>query len=126
MHANKEEVPVAFDEGGFVSRQAQWGEMNVALEKAPTGMDSRPLFKGLPGDSCQCPHWGYVLKGRMRVIYSDREEVVNAGDAYYLEPGHNVVCEESGELVEFSPAGEYQKTMKAVAENLQATQGVQA
>lgn len=94
--------------------------MNIAFEAAPTGMDSRPLFKGLPGDSCQCPHWGYVIKGRMRVIYPDREELVNAGDIYYLAPGHNVICEESGELVEFSPKGEYQRTMEAVAENLAA------
>ena len=23
-----------------------------------------PLVKGLPGDACPCPHWGYVVKGR--------------------------------------------------------------
>lgn len=22
-----------------------------------------PLLKGLPDDSCHCPHWGYVFKG---------------------------------------------------------------
>jgi len=126
MRANKEEIPVAFGEGEFVSRQAQWGDMNVAFEKAPTGMDSRPMFKGLPGDACQCPHWGYMIKGRARIIYADREEILNAGDAYYLEPGHNVVCEEDGEIVEFSPAGEYQKTMEAVSENMQAAQEDQA
>lgn len=122
MRANKEEIPVAFEGDGVVSRQTQWGEMNVAMETAPAGMDSRPLFKGLPGDSCQCPHWGYVIRGRGRVIYPDREEILNAGDAYYLEPGHNLVVEEDGEIVEFSPKGEYQKTMEAVAKNMQAAQ----
>lgn len=111
---------MAFEEGGVVSRQEQWGEMHVARETAPAGMDTRPLFKGLPGGSCQCPHWGYVIRGRARVIYQDREEILTAGDAYYLEPGHNLVVEEDGEIVEFSPAGEYQKTMEAVAENMQA------
>ncbi len=120
MRAKSEEIPVAFGEGGVVSRQEQWGEMQVARETAPAGMDTRPLFKGLPGDSCQCPHWGYMIKGRARVIYSDREEILNAGDAYYLEPGHNLVVEEDGEVVEFSPAGEYGRTMRAVAENMQA------
>src|ERR687894_535530 len=91
MRASREEIPVAFEEGGVVSRQA---------------------------------HWGYVIRGRARVIYADREEVLEAGDAYYLEPGHNLVVEEDGEIVEFSPAGEYQKTMEAVAENMQAAQGV--
>ncbi len=123
MRASKQEIPVAFGEGEFLNRQAQWGEINVAFEEAPTGMDSRPLFEGLPGESCQCPHWGYVIRGRMRVIYKDREEVVNAGDAYYLEPGHNVVCEEAGEVVEFSPKGEYRKTMEAVERNMAAMQG---
>lgn len=122
MRASREEIPVAFAEGEFASHQTQWGEMTVAFEKAPTGMDSRPLFEGaLPGDACQCPHWGYVIKGRMRVIYSDREEIVNAGEAYYLEPGHNVVCEEEGELVEFSPREQYKETMEAVTSKMQAT-----
>ena len=120
MRANKEEIPVAFEEGGIVSRQEQWGEMHVAMETAPAGMDTRPLFASLSGGSCQCPHWGYVIKGRARVIYADREEILRAGDAYYLEPGHNLVVEEDGEIVEFSPAGEYQKTMEAVAQNVQA------
>ena len=120
MRAKSEEMPVAFEEGGVVSRQVRWGEMQVARETAPTGMDTRPLFKGLPGDSCQCPHWGYMIRGRVRVIYAAREETLEAGYAYYLEPGHNLVVEEGGEVVEFSPAGEYGRTMQAVAENMQA------
>jgi hypothetical protein len=28
-------------------------------------LDGRALLKGLPNDECQCPHWGYVTKGRM-------------------------------------------------------------
>ena len=120
MRAKSEEIPVVFEECGVVSRQVQWGEMQVARETAPAGMDTRPSFKGLPEDSCRCPHWGYMIKGRARVIYADREEILEAGDDYYLEPGHNLVVEEGGEVVEFSPAGEYQKTMEAVAGNMQA------
>ncbi len=120
MRANREEIPIVLQEGGVVSRQVQWGDMNVAIETAPAGMDTRPLFEGLLDHGCQCPHWGYVIRGRARVIYADREEVIKAGDTYYLEPGHNLVVEEDGEIVEFSPAGEYQKTMEAVAKNMQA------
>ena len=29
----------------------------------PPGADFTPLFEGLPGDLCQCPHWGYVARG---------------------------------------------------------------
>ena len=122
MHGNPETIPVAFEQSGVVSRQAEWGEMNIAFEHAPAGTDTRPLFQGLPGDSCQCPHWGYVVSGRMRVIYPDHEEIIQAGEAYYLAPGHNVVCEETGDLVEFSPRGEYQKTMAAVAARMAAVE----
>jgi hypothetical protein len=85
-------------------------------------LDTAPLFKGLPDDRCQCPHWGYVLKGRVRVRYPDREEVIEAGDAYYLEPSHTTVFEEDTEVIEFSPKGKYQKTMEVAARNIAAMQ----
>jgi uncharacterized cupin superfamily protein len=39
---------------------------------------------GSPGDSCQCPHWGYVTAGRLTVRFGDREEVLEPGDAFYM------------------------------------------
>ena len=47
-------------------------------------MDQTPVLKGLPDDQCQCPHWGYVIRGRLTIRSGDREEVFEAGDAYYL------------------------------------------
>ncbi len=122
MRGNKQDLPVAWEAGEMSSRQAEWGDMNVALESAVAGMDPTPLFKGLPDDRCQCPHWGYMISGKARVKYADREEIINAGDVYYLAPGHIVICEEAGELVEFSPKGEYQKTMEVAMRNYQAMQ----
>ncbi len=122
MRASKRDLPVAFEGGGVVSRLAEWGEMNVALETLPGGTDTAPIFKGLPDDRCQCPHWGYVLKGRMRIRYADREEVIEAGDAYYMEPGHLPLFEEDTEVVEFSPKGEYQKTMEVAERNMASMQ----
>jgi len=46
------------------------------------------MLKSLPGGNCSCPHWGYVFKGRMIVRYGDHEEVFEAGDAFYMPPGH--------------------------------------
>lgn len=121
MHGAREDIPVAFESGPVCSRDAEWGDMNVAFEAFPAGTDTVPLFKGLPDDRCQCPHWGYLFKGRMRVRYAgDREEVIGAGEAYYLPPGHNVMVEEDSQLVEFSPRGEYQKTMEVAARNMAA------
>jgi hypothetical protein len=118
MHGKSKEIPMAFQSGPIYSRDAEWGEMNVAFEGFPAGTDTTPLFKGLPDDRCQCPHWGYLFKGRMRVKYADREEVIKRGEAYYLSPGHNLVIEEDSESLEFSPKGEYQKTMEVAARNM--------
>ena len=125
MRASKQDLPVAFEGGGVVSRLAEWGEMNVALETLPGGTDTAPIFKGLPDDRCQCPHWGYVLEGRMRIRYADREEVIEAGDAYYMEPGHLPLFEEDTEVIEFSPKGEYQKTMEVAERNMASMQASQ-
>lgn len=118
MRSSKQELAVAFASDGVDIRQAEWGDMNVGLEQFPAGVETAPIFKGLPDDRCQCPHWGYLISGRFRVLYQDREEVINQGDVYYLSPGHNIVFEAPTELVEFSPRGEYQKTMDVVAHNL--------
>ena len=70
----------------------------------PTGLDFCPLLEGLEHDHCQCPHWGYVIKGRVRVSYEDRpEEVVGAGELYYWPPGHTIVVEDAVRMIEFSP-----------------------
>ena len=120
MRGSNADVPVAMEALGAVIREAEWGEMNVGLESYQAGVDSAPIFKGLPDDRCPCPHWGYVVKGRIRVRYKDREEILRAGDAYYLAPGHTTLFEEDTAVVEFSPKGEYQKTLEVAARNIAA------
>ena len=84
-------------------------------------VDATPLMKGLPDDRCQCPHWGYVVKGRVVFRYGDREEVFAAGDAFYTPPGHIPVQHEPGtEIVMFSPTEELRVTEAAMARNMQA------
>ena len=86
-------------------------------------IDATPLLKGLPDDRCQCPHWGYVLNGKMTFRYPDREEAFEAGDAFYTPPGHVPVAHEPGtEVVMFSPAEELEKTEEAIRKNMQAMQ----
>jgi quercetin dioxygenase-like cupin family protein len=81
------------------------------------------MLKGLPDGQCQCPHWGYVIKGRFTYRSGDREEVFNAGDAFYLPPGHVGVGNEPGsEMVQFSPADELKRTEEVIMKNMQATQ----
>jgi hypothetical protein len=120
MRGSKHDLPAAFDGDGVTIRQADWGEMTVSLEQFPAGLDTAPIFRGLPDDRCQCPHWGYVVRGQLRVIYADREEVLKAGDAYYMSPGHTTAFDADTEVVELSPLGLYQETMEVAARNIAA------
>jgi len=117
MHGKREDIPLVFQSGSYYSRQIEWGDMDGGFWGFPAGFDSTHLFKGLP-HGCECPHWGYLLKGRMRVKYADHEEVITAGEAYYLEPGHLPVMEEDCEMVEFSPKDLSRKMMELAARSM--------
>ena len=100
------------------------GRRTIEIDQAVAALYARygatPLFKGLPDDRCQSPHWGYVLKGSLTFNYSDHEETYEAGDAYYGPPGHIPRVTAGTEVVEFSPAEEYRRTQAVLAENLAA------
>jgi hypothetical protein len=87
-------------------------------------VDATPLYRGLQDDRCQCPHWGYVTQGRVTFRYADHEEVIDAGEAFYVPPGHVPVKHEPGtELVMFSPAEELRVTQEAMQRNMKEMQG---
>ena len=53
---------------------------------------------------CQCPHWGFVLRGQLTTTDADaRQETVKANDLFYWPPGHNVRVDADAEIVMFSP-----------------------
>jgi Cupin domain len=84
--------------------------------------DLAPLLKGLEGDACQCPHWGYVLKGSITMRVGDREEIYGPGDAFYVPPGHSPSFEAGTEMVQFSPSEELAITVAALKRNMEAMQ----
>lgn len=86
-------------------------------------IDSAPLLKGLPGNRCPCPHWGYVFKGRLTYTFEDREEVLEAGDAFYVPGGHLQRADAGTEYLEFSPAEELRPVAEAILKNMQELQG---
>ncbi len=110
------------DHGVMEGHYADLGEYAVCFETFREDADGTPLFRGLPDDRCQSPHWGYVISGSPTFRYADHEETFEAGDAYYAPPGHVPVISAGTEIVEFSPAGEYEKTMAVVGANLAALQ----
>ncbi|HTI35419.1 MAG TPA: AraC family ligand binding domain-containing protein [Miltoncostaea sp.] len=109
------------DYGVVVDRAEELGEYTVSFTLFREDVDAGPLMRGLPDDRCQCPHWGYVLTGRVTIRYADGEEELVAGDAFYLPPGHVPVSHEPGsEAVMFSPTDALRATEEAMARNMEA------
>jgi hypothetical protein len=123
MRASRDELPELF---GAAIRGSDWGDLRSTVVSMPAGTDARPLFKGLPDDRCPAPHWGYVIKGQIRIIYADREEVLRAGDLYYLPSGHTAVVEEDYESVEFSPPAAYEQVLDVIKRNAAKAQTASA
>jgi hypothetical protein len=96
------------------------GGYTVCFESHTADADLADLFRGLPDDRCQLPRWGYVLSGKVTFRFADREETYEAGDAYYVPPGHTPVYYAGAELVEFSPTDSLSETMGVVMGNLHA------
>jgi hypothetical protein len=94
------------------------GGYSVCFESHTADADLAGLFRGLPDDKSQLPRWGYVLQGRVGFRFSDRSETYEAGDAYYVPPGHTPVHYAGAEIVEFSPTAVLAETIPVVMENL--------
>lgn len=114
---SRQDAPVVIEGDGVeVSLQEIGGGMSIAFVKLPRGADLGPALKGLPEDSCQCPHWGYILKGRVRMRTKDGDTICEAGQAVYWAPGHIPVALEDTEYIDFSPTADF----KQVVEHIQA------
>jgi hypothetical protein len=110
---------IAF-EGLEVQLENLDGGYSVCFESHTADGDLADLFRGLPDDRAQLPRWGYVIKGKVGFRFVDREETYEAGDAYYVPPGHTPVHYAGAEIVEFSPTAILGETIPAVMKNLQA------
>ncbi len=115
--ASHDELPLKEIVPGYSSRMAEWGELTVAFERAQAGQDASKMVKGLPGDRCQAPHWGYLFSGKMVVDYGDRQETIEAGQAYYVAPGHKLSFETDCEALEFTPTDALEQTFEAARRN---------
>jgi len=121
--ASRESASHVQDMGVLESRSEELGGYLVEFTTFREDADGTPVFKGLPDDRCQSPHWGYVLRGEITFRYADRDEVYEAGDGYYAPPGHVPVVTAGTEVVEFSPTEEYRRTLEVIARNVAAQAG---
>ena len=101
-------------------RCAQFGGYNVGFSIVHQDGDMADMLAGTPGDSCQCPHWGYVIKGRVIVRYpgAGREEILEEGDAYYMEPGHVPAVDGGSVFLMFSRTDEFEASNTAIMKKL--------
>jgi hypothetical protein len=92
-----------------------WGEVHggmvCAVHHFAPGTDITPAFKAF-GGFCPVPYWGYCFKGAMIMRYKDgTEEVVKAGDVFYLPAGHTMIIDKNDpvacEIIEFSNAADF-------------------
>jgi hypothetical protein len=115
MKISKEQVPAKIDVPGAVARQTGdfgdatgLGKMGGEWFSLGAGTDIQPLLKGLQGDACQAPHWGYMLSGELVVTYTDgKVETCKGSDLFHWPPGHSVRVVKDSEVILFSPQREH-------------------
>ena len=119
MRIAKDQIPAKINISGAVARQATefgdasgLGKMGGEYFSLGAGTDIAPLLKGLKDDSCQAPHWGYMLSGEVVVTYTDgKVDTCKGGDLFYWPPGHSVRVVKDSEVVLFSPQSEHTAVM---------------
>jgi hypothetical protein len=122
-NVSKENASQGGDHGPVIERSEKLDGYTVNFLTFREDIDQTPLLKGMPDDRCQCPHWGYVFKGKLTFRFADHEEVFQAGDAFYLPSGHIGVQNEPGtEYLQFSPSDELRKVSEVMMQNMQEMQ----
>nr|WP_228534059.1 hypothetical protein [Nocardia sp. BSTN01] len=95
--------------------------MEVGFTTVHTPVDCTDIYQNLPGGVCPCPHFGYIISGRLRCTYPGTDipdEVAGPGEVYYFPAGHVLVYDEPTNAIEFNPASGLQQLMNAVERNL--------
>ena len=126
MRIAKEDVPVRIDVPGATARQLTnfgdatgYGKISGEYFSLAAGTDIAPLLQGLDGDLCQCPHWGYILEGKLTVSFSEgHNESAVTSDLFYWPPGHTVKAEADTEMVLFSPQHEHSQVIDHILEKV--------
>ena len=115
MKIAKDKIEIKMEIPGAIIRQKTdfgdatgLGKISGEYFSLSAGVDTTPLFMGLEGNLCQCPHWGYVISGQLTTTDAKGiEESVSAKDLFYWPSGHNVKVNADAEIVMFSPQHEH-------------------
>lgn len=128
MKVAKENIVVRMEIPGAVIRQdtdfgdaTGLGKISGEYLSLSAGVDTTPIFVGLEGNMCQCPHWGYLLSGQITTTNAQGiKETVNSNDLFYWPAGHNVMVNADAEIVMFSPQHEHSHVINHMIEKTKA------
>lgn len=110
----REQMQVRIQGDGVDFRTLEVGGQTMAWVVLPKGANLQPALKGLPGDACQCPHWGVMIKGRLLMRTADGEAVYSAGQPFYWGPGHAPEALEDCEYIDISPTDQLETVIAHV------------
>lgn len=114
MPSTNKETADFSDFGIAAERTDHLDDYTVNFVAIREGHSLRDALAGLPDGRCHCPHWGYLFSGELSVDYGDRVEEYEAGDAFYMPPGHVPTAAAGTEFVQFSPKEALRLTMAAI------------
>ena len=126
MHVAKDSVDVRMQIPGAVIRQRLdfgsvrgFDRISGEYFTLAAGVDTTPLFQGLEGNQCQCPHWGFVLRGQLTTTDgTGATETVRKDDLFHWPAGHNVKVDEDAEIIMFSPQHEHSQVINHMLEKV--------
>jgi hypothetical protein len=101
----------------LTSRHGELDDFTVVFQTYHVDVDGTSVLRGLEGDACQCPHWGVVMSGELRMRYADGEETFRSDDAYVIRPGHVPFVAAGTEVIEFSPTHKLAETLAVLEAN---------
>jgi hypothetical protein len=128
MRIEKDHVSVKMEIPGAIIRQQTdfgdatgYGKISGECFTLSAGVHTTPLFVGLEGSVCHCPHWGFVLRGQITTTdIQGGRETVRTNDLFYCPPGHNVRVDEGAEIIMFSPQHEHTHVIHHMREKVGA------
>jgi hypothetical protein len=126
MRVAKDSVDVRMEIPGAVIRQRTdfgdargFDKISGEYFTLSAGVDTTELFQGLEGNLCQCPHWGFVLRGQITTTDAKgARETVNTNDLFYWPPGHSVKVDADAEIIMFSPQREHSRVIDHMIEKV--------
>lgn len=117
MHISQNDLPVTVEMPGYIGKWTELADLHFAFETCAAGSDIDNLISIFPHKACPVEHWGIIFKGKVRVEFVDSpDEIFEAGDVFYVQPGHRPYMLEDTELLQITRKAEHNGFIQQIAE----------